>query len=120
MLGVRQQNINALSVLVEMCIKYLIFFSYQKQAKILSDRYKDRPLSPLNTAIYWIEYVARHKGASFMKTAAVNMPLYQYLLIDVIAFTLLILILLSVILYSVCKKLCSLVLGTVVTKKKVE
>lgn len=43
-------------------------------------------MPPLETAIYWVEYVARHKGAHFMKTAAVNMPFYQYYLLDVIAF----------------------------------
>ncbi|KAG5887594.1 hypothetical protein JTB14_025753 [Gonioctena quinquepunctata] len=52
----------------------------------LSERFKDRPLSPMDTAIYWIEYVARHKGAPHMRTAAADMPIYQYLLLDVIAF----------------------------------
>lgn len=45
-------------------------------------------MSPLDTAIYWVEYVARHKGAHFMKTGAVGMPFYQYYLLDVIAFLL--------------------------------
>lgn len=43
-------------------------------------------MSPMDTAIYWIEYVARHKGAHHMRTAAVGMPLYQYLLLDVFGF----------------------------------
>lgn len=51
----------------------------------MSETFRDRPMPPLETAIYW-EYVARHKGAHFMKTAAVNMPFYQYYLLDVIAF----------------------------------
>lgn len=45
-------------------------------------------MPPLETAIYWVEYVARHKGAPFMRSAAVGMPLYKYLLLDVIAFLL--------------------------------
>lgn len=89
-------------------------------AKELSKRYKDRPLSPLDTAIYWIEYVARHKGAPFMKTAAVDMPLYQYLLLDVIAFILVTLTVISFILFWVSKKVISLVLRTTVIKKKVD
>ncbi|XP_044254651.1 UDP-glycosyltransferase UGT5-like isoform X1 [Tribolium madens] len=63
---------------------------FQKQAKELSARFRDRPLPPLETAIYWVEYVARHRGAHHMRTAAVDMPLYKYLLLDVIAFLLLV------------------------------
>lgn len=59
---------------------------YKKNAVDLSVRYKDRPMSPLDTAVYWTEYVIRHKGAHHLKTAAVHMPWYQYLLLDVIAF----------------------------------
>lgn len=86
----------------------------------MSDRYKDRPLSPLDTAAYWIEYVARNKGAPFMKTAAVELPFYQYLLIDVIAFILISAILISLALYLVCKKLYSLALRMIYTKKKAD
>lgn len=38
----------------------------------------------MDTAIFWIEYVARHKGAVNMKPPTVDMPLYQYLLLDAI------------------------------------
>lgn len=70
------------------------FFSFQAQAKELSEKFRDRPMPPLETAIYWVEYVARHKGAHFMKTAAVNMPFYQYYLLDVIAFIVTVLLML--------------------------
>lgn len=43
----------------------------------------DRPLSPMDTAIYWIEYVGRH-GSVNLKPPTVDLPLYQYLLLDVI------------------------------------
>ncbi len=42
----------------------------------------------MDMAIYWTEYVIRHKGALHLQTAAVHMPWYQYLLLDVIAFIL--------------------------------
>ncbi|KAJ8972843.1 hypothetical protein NQ314_000007 [Rhamnusium bicolor] len=61
----------------------------------------DRPLPPLETAIYWVEYVARHRGAPHMRTAAVNMPFYKYYLIDVIAFLLFIVSLFIYIVYFV-------------------
>lgn len=63
-----------------------LYFSFNKKAKELSERFRDRPLPPLDTAIYWVEYVARHKGAHHLRTAAVGMPLYKYLLLDVVAF----------------------------------
>lgn len=37
----------------------------------------------MDTAIFWIEYVARNKGAVNLKPPTVDMPLYQYLMIDV-------------------------------------
>lgn len=41
-------------------------------------------MSPLETAVYWTEYVIRHKGAPQLRSAAVGMPWYQYYLIDII------------------------------------
>lgn len=60
------------------------FYRYQNKAKALSQVWKDRPLSPMETAIFWIEYVGRHKGAVNMKPPTVDLPLYQYLMIDVL------------------------------------
>lgn len=45
---------------------------------------KDRSKSALDEAIYWSEYVIRHKGAFHLKPRAADMPMYQYLLLDVI------------------------------------
>ena len=56
--------------------------------KKVSEIYKDRPMSAMDTSIYWIEYVIRHKGARHLRSTAVDLPLYQYLLLDVIAFLL--------------------------------
>ncbi|GLV33061.1 UDP-glycosyltransferase family 36 member D1 [Carabus blaptoides fortunei] len=88
--------------------------SYRKQAKTLSAEFRDRPLSPMDTAIYWVEYVARHGGAPRMRSAAVDMPLYQYLLLDVIAFVLVILALLLVIMY----RLAGFILGLMFSNKQ--
>ncbi|CAH1987225.1 unnamed protein product [Acanthoscelides obtectus] len=89
---------------VRKAVNEVLSTKIQKEAKRLSEIYRDRPLSPLDTAIYWVEYVLRHKGAHFMKTAAVHMPWYQYYLIDVIGF--LVIILTSSILLTIyCIKL---------------
>ncbi|XP_045481095.1 UDP-glycosyltransferase UGT5-like isoform X7 [Harmonia axyridis] len=97
-------------------LKTILDPEFRAKAKALSERFRDRPMSPMDTAIYWVEYVARHKGAPHMKTAAVDMPLYQYLLLDVLAFLGLILLVFSYISY----KILSLVLRSVFSKKKVK
>ncbi|RZC39633.1 UDPGT and/or Glyco tran 28 C domain containing protein [Asbolus verrucosus] len=71
-------------------LKTVLEPDFRKGAQELSARFRDRPLPPLETAIYWVEYVARHRGAHHMRTAAVDMPFYKYLLLDVIAFLLLV------------------------------
>lgn len=67
--------------------------------KQMSAKYKDRLLSPGEAVVYWTEYVIRNKGAHQLKPASVNMPPYQYLLLDVIAFIIFVLLFVSLILY---------------------
>ncbi|RZC34703.1 UDPGT domain containing protein [Asbolus verrucosus] len=51
--------------------KYHFFnHSYKQNAERASKQFKDRPMSPVDTAIYWVEYVIRHKGAPQLRTAA--------------------------------------------------
>lgn len=72
-------------------------------------------MSPLDTAVYWTEYVIRHKGAPHLRTAAADMPWYQYLLLDVIAFLLAVLIAALLIVYYsikfVLRMICALICG---------
>lgn len=58
---------------------------YMKNAKIASDIFKDRPMSPARSVQYWTEYVIRHKGAPHLKSHALKLTWYQYYLLDVIA-----------------------------------
>ncbi len=62
---------------------------YREKAKEISRIFNDNPRKPLDEAIYWIEYVARHKGAKHLKSGAINLPWYKYLLLDVLAFIIL-------------------------------
>ncbi|CAI6347273.1 unnamed protein product [Macrosiphum euphorbiae] len=57
---------------------------YQKNAKIASERFKDRPMSPAESVVYWTEYVLRHNGAPNLKSHALDLTWYQYYLVDVI------------------------------------
>ena len=51
----------------------------------MSRRFQDRPMTPLDTAVYWTEYVIRHRGALHLRTVGADLPTYQFYLIDVIA-----------------------------------
>lgn len=55
-----------------------------ENARHTSRLFRDRPQSALDTAIFWTEYVIRHRGAPHLQSAAVKLAWYQYLLIDVI------------------------------------
>lgn len=70
-------------VLVEITFNNFCY-RFAKNAKRISELYRDRPMSPLDTAVYWTEYVIRHKGTRHLQSAAMHLAWYQYLLLDVI------------------------------------
>jgi glucuronosyltransferase len=39
----------------------------------------------MEQAVYWTEYVIRHKGAPHLRSAVLDLNWYQYFLLDVIA-----------------------------------
>lgn len=51
----------------------------------ISQRYRDQPKRPLDTAIYWVEYVARHKGAYHMHNAGQDLSFMEYHHLDILA-----------------------------------
>ncbi|KAF2886213.1 hypothetical protein ILUMI_19960 [Ignelater luminosus] len=61
---------------------------YRIRVKELADLSKDQPMTGLERAVWWTEYVIRHKGAKHLKSPALDVPAYQYYLLDVIGFIL--------------------------------
>ncbi|XP_015838775.2 UDP-glycosyltransferase UGT5 [Tribolium castaneum] len=59
---------------------------YKKNVQKRSKLMHDQPLKPLDLAVYWIEYVIRHKGAPHLRSAGLDLRWYQREMIDVIAF----------------------------------
>nr|XP_018904950.1 PREDICTED: UDP-glucuronosyltransferase 2B14-like [Bemisia tabaci] len=57
--------------------------SFRENVRRLSVLFRDRPMTPLDTAIYWIEYVLRHKGADHLRVASLDLAWYQYYLLDI-------------------------------------
>ncbi|XP_050533046.1 UDP-glycosyltransferase UGT4-like isoform X1 [Daktulosphaira vitifoliae] len=49
-----------------------------------SSLYKDQEMKPIDRAVYWVEYVIRHKGASHLKSKSVELNSIQYFLIDIL------------------------------------
>lgn len=47
---------------------------------------RDQKETPLERAIYWTEYVIRHKGAYHLQSPAKDLNFIQYYLIDVVLF----------------------------------
>lgn len=60
-------------------------YRYAKNAKKLSALFRDQPVTPLETAKYWIEYVIRNKGAPHMRSSALDLNFFQYHNLDVYA-----------------------------------
>ncbi|XP_076227219.1 UDP-glycosyltransferase UGT5 isoform X1 [Nomia melanderi] len=58
---------------------------YMENAKRLSKAYRDRPTSPLDTAVWWSEYIGRGNGLPYIKSDASQLPWYVRNLVDVIA-----------------------------------
>ncbi|KAJ3642498.1 hypothetical protein Zmor_025269 [Zophobas morio] len=91
---------------------------YKENAKRRSDLFHDRPVSPLDTAVYWVEYVIKHRGAPHLRVAGVDLPWYQYLLLDVIAAIITIASLGLVVTCFITKKICQKVCSKRNNKKK--
>lgn len=60
-------------------------FSYAANAKLHSKLLHDRPMKPVDTAMYWIEYVIRNNGAPHLKSVGLKVYWYQFLYLDAIA-----------------------------------
>lgn len=80
---------------------------YYNRAKEVSTLLRDNLVHPMDEAIYWMEYVARHKGAKHLKSYAVNIPWYTYLLLDVIGFVLLVILIAYLVVAKLIKILFS-------------
>ncbi|XP_051973384.1 UDP glucuronosyltransferase 5 family, polypeptide D1 [Xyrauchen texanus] len=58
--------------------------SYRTNMGKLSNLHRDQPMGPLDTAIFWIEYVIRNKGATHLHSESYKMPWYSYHSLDVL------------------------------------
>nr|XP_019969103.1 PREDICTED: UDP-glucuronosyltransferase-like [Paralichthys olivaceus] len=78
---------------------------YKENMQKLSAIHKDRQIEPLDLALYWTEYVMRHKGAKHLKSASQKLNWIQYFCLDVIALLATVVLVLGI-LTAKCMKLC--------------
>lgn len=52
---------------MEDCNIYNIYFSFRMESQRLGRLMLDTPMSPQDTALWWIEYVAKHKSVDHLK-----------------------------------------------------
>ncbi|XP_017959648.2 UDP-glucuronosyltransferase 2C1-like isoform X2 [Drosophila navojoa] len=61
---------------------------YRDNMKRASHIFRDRPMSAMDTAMYWIDYVIKHRGAPHLVSEGVNLPWYQFYLLDIVGIVL--------------------------------
>lgn len=74
---------------------------YKQNVIKLNEFLNDTALSGLETAVWWIEYAIRNNGTSQLKDANIDIPLYQYYLLDVVSFVLLVVGIVLYVLYKI-------------------
>lgn len=87
-----------------------MIFSYAEQAKLISDRYRDQPLTPLETAKHWVNHVAKNKGAPHLRSVAVDQPFYVLYNLDVWAFLISVIAIMMLLFITTVRVLVSIVL----------
>ncbi|XP_036068769.1 UDP-glucuronosyltransferase 2B17-like [Oryzias melastigma] len=58
---------------------------YKENMIKLSQIYRDQPIKPMDKAVFWIEFVMRHKGAAHLRTESYKLPWYAYHCLDAMA-----------------------------------
>ncbi|XP_049309941.1 UDP-glucosyltransferase 2-like [Bactrocera dorsalis] len=88
-------------------IREVLKKQYMDNAKAVSFSYRHRPQSALETAIWWVEYVAKTEGAPLLKAHAVQVSRFVYYSLDIYLFIAAI-IFISVVSWSfICSRWCS-------------
>ncbi|XP_052004353.1 UDP-glucuronosyltransferase-like [Xyrauchen texanus] len=76
--------------------------SYKEKMTKLSAIHRDHPIEPLDQAVFWTEFVMRHKGAEHLRPAAHELNWIQYHCLDVVGFLILILVTVIFVTFKSC------------------
>ncbi|CAL8100645.1 unnamed protein product [Orchesella dallaii] len=90
---------------------------YTKKMKQVSEMFRDRPIDPLDNAVYWTEYVLKY-DTSLLKPLGMNQTWYERRLLDVYGFLLLVLSLVIASVTTFMVFICKCALGFVYQRKE--
>ncbi|VEN50798.1 unnamed protein product [Callosobruchus maculatus] len=60
--------------------------SYRNNAKKYSELLKDRPIQPMELAMYWVDHILRNKGGRHLRNSSKDLYWFQLYPVDVIIF----------------------------------
>jgi len=69
--------------------------SFKGNITRLNNLMVDEPMPSKEKAVYWVEYVLRHRGTKHMRMSFMDLPFYQHYLIDVIAVIIMVVLLIT-------------------------
>lgn len=92
--------------------------TYAEKTSLYGGILKDNLRSSLDKAVFYTEYVMRHQGAPFLRSAGKDLYWFQYLLLDVWAFVGSIIFVVFFSLYKVVKLLLSCLCGRGKSRKQ--
>lgn len=81
--------------------------SYSAKVKEYSSMFRERPESAMDTAMFWIEYVIKFRGADHLRSAGRDLDWFSYLLLDIVGVVILSVVFLVVGCWLVIKGLLS-------------
>ncbi|XP_072045057.1 UDP-glucuronosyltransferase 2A1-like [Amphiura filiformis] len=103
-IGVRVDVTTLTSDLLTQAIRIVIDEpSYKTNAKKLSALFRDTPRTPVQQAADWSEYIIRHGDARHLRSAALDLNLIQYFLLDVLLCLCLGVLMFSIIMFCFCR-----------------
>ena len=68
--------------------------------------YTDREMKPVERAVWWIEYVCRHRGADILQPGLTEVAWYQYHHLDILLFVTLMVVVMATLLLFLCSLCC--------------
>lgn len=78
-----------------------MIYRYKENIIKLGKVLQDEPMSGLEKAVWWVEYVIRNKGAPYLRNPAIDIPWHEYLLLDVCLFLITVLAIVSYVIFKV-------------------
>ena len=77
----------------------------------MSRKFKNTPMTPADTATYWVEYIARH-GKDALRSPVMDLPWWQVYLVDIYGFILLVILIVCWIIKVTVKLLISCIIAS--------